>query len=245
MNLSGRDIRIIQYIKDQGFVTYNELCDGYFHSLQDCSRRLSQLERAGFIDRKTLKSYFQSSQAKYYFPHLLPLGVNQNTQIISLSARLRKFYPDYDLVFRKDILLHQLYLGKVRRHFSERFKNDLILSEYEMKTLSNLIIDRNSDVHPDLSFERGEIRLALEMERTKKAFDRYFSKFYNFYDSSYSHVLYVFINQKSMASVLGMTKIYRKIGFALMSNLNEVYSPVFGKLLFDDWFSRIEAISKG
>lgn len=245
MNLSSRDVRLLQYVKDQGYVTYQQVCEEFFRSKQDCSRRLGQIEDAGFIERKELKRYFQSSNEKYFFPHLLPLGINHNTQIISLSPKLRKRYPDYDLVFKKDILLHQLYLGKVRNHYVRSIEHDFVLSEYELKTFSEFLVDRNKEIHPDLSFEKGETRLAIEMERTKKAFDRYLSKFYNFYDSSYSHVLYVFINQKSMASIMGMTRIYRKIGFVLMTNLNEVYSPVYGKLLFEDWFQKIQTVEVG
>jgi hypothetical protein len=243
MQLTNRDLKLIEYIKDQGFVTYAQIYSGFFTSKSSCSRRMGLLNTGGLIEQKSLREYFNSSHEKYYFPHLLPLGIDQSTQIITLSKRLRKLYPDYDLVFKKDILLHQLYLGRVRNYLSKKVPHDYIISEYEIKLFANFMIDRNKDIYPDLSFEGPDLKLALEMERTKKTFDRYFSKFYNFYDSSYSHVLYIFINRKSLKSVMGLTKIYRKIGFALFENLDEVYSPIYGKLKFDDWIAKIRAIS--
>lgn len=245
MNLSNRDLNILEYIKDQGYVTNSMLKETFFSSDRDYRRRIGQLQKAGFIDRKLLKTYFESSSEKYFFPHLLPLGVNLNTQIVSLSGRMRRLYPDYNLVFKKDILLHQLYLGKVRNHFANVVQHDFIFSEYEIKTFSNLVVDRNKEINPDLSFESKTMRLAVEMERTKKTFDRYYSKFYNFYDSSYTHVLYIFIDHKSLNSVMGLTKIYRKIGYMLYQNLDEVYSPVYGKLKFNEWFEKIKSVSGG
>lgn len=238
MTLSDRDLRLLEYIKDQGYVTYQQAYESFFEHKSDFSRRLKQLSMAGALEIKPLKDYFDLSSQSQYFPYILPLGVKKNTQVLTLSKRLRRLYPNYDTIFKKDILLHQLYVGKIRNHYAKKIENSLVLSEYELHTFSRHLVDMNRDIHPDLAFKKDEVNLAVEMERTTKSFDRYFTKFVHFHDSCYSHVLYVFPDQKSLVSVMKLARIYRKIGFALITNLNEVHSPLYGKLLFEDWLER-------
>lgn len=225
-------------------MTFSQLQSQFFTSKYNCSRRLRYLLNDGYLEVKLLKDLYGARKNTYSFPHLIYLKLSPNSKIYSLSKPMRSLLPEYDNVFKSSILLHQLYLGEVRNFFSSYVVHDHLYSEYEIKLFSKLINDRNCDIEPDLSFESKEIKLAVELERTKKVKARYFSKFYNFYDSSYSHVLYIFLDLKTLNSVMSYTRIYRKIGFVLFDKFDEVYSPTLGKLKLDDWIHTIDSFRK-
>lgn len=205
---------------------------------------MAKLLNAQLIEERLFKNLYGKRKEGQCFPHLLHMKLGPESKLYTLSKAMRGLLPEYDNVFKNDILLHQLYLGECRSFYSKRICHDQLFSEYELKIFAGLIQDRNADIEPDLSLESKGVRVAIELERTKKEKARYFSKFYDYYDSSYTHVLYVFMNQRTLSSVLGYTKIYRKIGFSLFDNLSEVYSPNYGKLSLEEWIGRISSIGK-
>jgi hypothetical protein len=245
MIFTERDQAIIEYVKNQGFVTSSQIETEFFRSDKDCYRRLRKLVGNGFLTSQALKSHMDFGPNGKYLPYLVHMRINPKSKIYSLSQSMRKNLPEYDTVFKKTILLHQLHLGEVRAYYSKVIAHDQILSEYELKTFSKLIVGRNKDLEPDLSLESKSSKIAIELERTKKVKSRYYAKFYDFYDSTYTHVIYVFFNLKSLTTVMNYTRIYRKIGFAIIDKLDQIYSPTFGKMPLNEWVKQVQSLQEG
>jgi hypothetical protein len=244
MKLTIRDQEILEYIKTQGVVIFSQINHEFFSGSDTCSRRLRKLNLYGFIETKPLKFYLAEGSNSRYLPYLVHMSLNPDSKIYSLPLNVRKKLPEYDTVFKKSILLHQLHLGEVRAFYSKVLPHDQVLSEYELKTFSKLLVGRNKDLEPDLSLEGTKTKIAIELERTKKQKSRYYAKFYDFYDSTYTHVIYVFFNLKSLTTVMNYTRIYRKIGFSLIDSLDQIYSPTFGKMPLSEWVKKIQSLQE-
>lgn len=246
IKLQARDRQILDLLRDQGFATFEQLHKTYFPSKDICARRLKMLERSGYIEQQTLKEAVNGSMAKSYFPYLLATPINPRIKLYKLSKEYRKIHSETNRLLKLDLVLHQTMLTDVRLFLDERLKGvRFCLSDPQIKRLSPLVSGRPYEMTPDISVEHKDFTMAVELERTTKSLNRYLERFSFFRDSIYHPVLYVYVNESTLPSILKYAGVHRKFGFAHYTRLDQVLTTAWGYLTFEEWVKKtVEIKSK-
>jgi hypothetical protein len=250
ITLQNRDRDLLQFLRDQGFATFQQIERRYFSQQANCSRRLLQLEEAGYLERRKISEIFgldfgsQSKRDKKYFPFLLGAGINMKACIFQLSTAYLRLYQQSNRLLKPNLCLHQLILNDVRENLEKELKVDFILNDPKLTILSDIDFDRRKEFTPDLSFECGEYKLAIELERTQKSLNRYTSRFWYYTDSAYSHVLYVYVNDRHLKKLVQYAGSSRRFAFSHYTKPTEILSNQFGYLSLNEFIERVNLTRK-
>ena len=247
--LQKRDYEIFEFLRVQGFATFNQLEKLFFRSQSSCSHRLCSLQKFSYIKMINASDYFKGANNRFT-PILLGLGLNTKTKIICLTSQFRKQIPDTNRLLKHNLCLHQLLLNDARIKLNSYLENySLVLNDPQLKTWSLIDAGRRKEFTPDLSYESSvfsdqKFSLAIELERTLKNQNRYLEKF-NFYDtSSYTHVLYLYVYESHLTTLLNYSGRIRKYAFAHYLKPQEVFSNTWGYLNINDWVKKVQSIQK-
>lgn len=241
--LQERDQQILGLLRDQGFVTFDQILRRFFPNKFACSRRLNSLLKNGYLKSTTIRDFFLKNNKKGFFPHLLALGVKGTTKLYYLDSGYRKIIPETNRLLKPDLCLHQLILNDVRFFIEDTLVNTrFLLSDPQVKILSGLQFGRRVEFTPDISVESAKYIIAVELERTAKSLNRYRARFWYYKDSVYTHVLYFYINEAHLKMLLKQAGTSRKFGFAHYLRPNQVLSKAWGYLELQEWIAKVESI---
>lgn len=241
--LQDRDRKILDLLRDQGFVSFEQILEKFFPNKFSCSKRLKLLEKNQYLQSKTLKEYFQNENNKGFFPHLLGLGLKGHSKIYFLSRCYRKIIPETNRLLKTDLCIHQLILNNVRFFLEDNVKDArFLLSDPQVKILSEFQLGRRKEFTPDISVEHKNYIMAVELERTIKSKNRYLARFWYYKDSTYSHVLYYYVNESHLSMLLKQAGSARKFGFAHYLRPHQVLSKAWGYLELNEWIEKVQSI---
>lgn len=241
--LQDRDRKILDLLRDQGFVSFEQIRENFFSNKFSCSKRLNLLERNQYLQSKTLKEHFHNENSKGFFPHLLGLGIKGSSKIYFLSSRYRKIIPETNRLLKTDLCIHQLILNKIRFFLEDTVPEArFFLSDPQVKILSDFQSGRRKEFTPDISVEHKEYIMAVELERTAKSKNRYTSRFWYYKDSTYTHVLYYYVNEAHLNMLLKQAGTARKFGFAHYLRPHQVLSRPWGYLELTEWIAKVQSI---
>ena len=241
--LQLRDRAILDLLRDQGFASFEQIKERFFPNKFSCSKRLNMLQENKYLSSKTIKQYFVENNQKGFFPHLIALGFKGNTKIYFLNSIYRKLVPETNRLLKPDLCLHQLILNDMRFFLEENISDArFLLSDPQVKILSEFQSGRRKEFTPDISVEHKNYIMAVELERTIKSKNRYASRFGFYRDSSYTHVLYFYVNEGHLNMILKQSGNSRKVGFAHYLRPNQVLTKAWGYLEFNEWVAKVESI---
>lgn len=236
--ITSRDQEIIFFLKEHGFATFGQIRRQFFPSASIASRRLRNLIKIDILESVRLGAFY----GKGFFPAPVNLSVSPNTKIFSLSQSVISELKSGAPMQKKEMLLHQLYLLSAYEFIIERLSGDgpySVTAEETLKRLPSHKVRSHQRLAPDLSFKFKSSHLALELERTEKANDRYRDKIFLFEQTPYTHVLYVALNEKHMRQIMKKMKFGFKYGFCVLSNMSLVYSSNHEPMPFLEWHRSI------
>ena len=228
MVIQSRDRDILDFLRTQGFATFGQIEKHFFPSKTVCSRRLLLLKQLGYLRVQSLRDIFfvkkagsrqvESSNSvpletindreggelisSFFFPYLLGLGIKSNVLIYSLSANYRSQINETNRLLKKDLCIHQLLLNDIFFYLSKTLQSEFILSDPKIKILSKIDFSRPLDFTPDLAIESKNICIAVELERTIKSMNRYLERFHYYQNSNYSHVIYYYVKESHLKTLL-------------------------------------------
>lgn len=252
MVLTERDKKILLLLREQGFLSFEQIDKRFFKTKHNTSRRLSQLERSQYITSKNTKEYFvgENSTSKI-FPYLLGAGITPRTKIYFLHQIFRRQFPETNRLLKKDLCLHQLLLNDSRFHIEDYIlpnikanSCNLIINDPDHKILSEIDITKRKEFTPDLTILSDKISIAIEMERTQKGQNRYQERFWYYEDSSYTHVLYHYVNEAHLANLRSYAGSSNKFAFAHYLKPKQVLSNLFGYMDVNDWINKVIEIER-
>lgn len=244
--LQKRDQALLNLLKEQGFATYEQLRRRFFPSKSRCSKRICKLKSAGYIeDISVLDVFFgkDSQVVPYYFPYILGLNINKKTRILRLTKEYKRQFSNTNSLLKRHICIHQLMLNEVRFFLEDNLKG-IMLNDPKVKVLSHIDAGYRKEFVPDLSIESKNAKIAIELERTVKSKNRYSSKFYYYMDSIYTHVLYYYIDEKQLKTLVDYAGSSRKFGFSHYKEPNLVLSNTWGYLSLNDFITKVNSISQ-
>ena len=122
------------------------------------------------------------------------------------------------------------------------FKSTLVLNDPEHKLLSTVDITKRKEFTPDLTILSGEMCLSVELERTAKNQNRYQEKFWFYEDSSFTHVIYFYVNESQLPNLLKYSGLARKFCFAHYLKPELVFSNIFGHMNIHEWINKINTV---
>lgn len=252
MTLTERDKRILLLLREQGFLSFEQIQKRFFKNKPNTSRRLSELEASHYITSKNAKEYLvgENPQSKI-FPYLLGLGISPKTKIYYLNNVFRRQFPETNRLLKKDLCLHQLLLNDTRFHVEDyvlpnlSFNNyNLIINDPDHKILAEIDITKRKEFTPDLTVLSGNISIAIELERTQKGQNRYQERFWYYEDSSYTHVIYYYVNEAHLKNLLSFAGSSNKFVFAHYLKPKEVLSNLFAYMNVNEWINKIIEIER-
>jgi hypothetical protein len=230
-----RDWELINFIEEQGFVTFGQLSQKFFHSKDStCSMRLKKMIESGYISKRKLVDLFKFSDEKrirpMYFPHLLNLNVSPRQNIYFINRDYAKGFGKSAQLFKTSMIIHQLILGDLRVFLEGNIVHKRLFNDPKAKIIANTLFGRSSDTIPDLTLEYNNVRVAIELERTIKGRSQYLSRFQSFESSRYTHVVYYYTEEPQLKTLLRAAGTRTKLAFSHYRTPNELYSNVFGLL---------------
>jgi hypothetical protein len=244
IQLTPRDIRIVNFLRDQGFATYDDLRIRFFGKKSVTSRRLRILSDNGIIKAQNIYEIFGLDRNTRYFPYLVQLKINPKHRIFTLGESMLRSLNFGKTMQRKDMVFHQLFLNHVLYFVEKAFPGAVVVTEQMINALSMNEPGRKKEIAPDMAveFEKNGYRfkIAVELERTIKDRNRYLQKSDHLDRSIYTHVWYVGLSDKSLKTLQSKMVARRKYGFSHISNLERVLSPDLGILSFMGWLEKVK-----
>ncbi|MFZ3229925.1 MAG: hypothetical protein WA160_06960 [Pseudobdellovibrio sp.] len=246
MILTDRDNRILLLLREQGFVTFQQILARFFKQQSNCSARLIELEKNLYITSIKAVDYLNDKNPNsIYFPYLLSLGITPKTKIYYLHQCYRRQFSETNRLLKKDLCLHQLLLNDVRFYIEDTFKDErIILNDPESKILADIDMTKRKEFTPDLTILSKKFSLAIELERTIKGQNRYMNRFWYYEDSSYTHILYFYVNESHLKSLLQYAGTSYQFGFAHYKQPQKIISNVFGFMHLKDWINKVSDIER-
>lgn len=206
-----------------------------------CSKRLSALEKAGYISSTSAEDFFKGN--RQFTPFLLGINLHPLTKIYQLSSTYRRLVPETNRLLKYHLCLHQLILNDVRTKLAEDLSSyKMILNDPQLKTWSMIDPGRRKEFTPDLSYEMETSILAVEVERTLKSDCRYSERFGYFQSSNYSHVLYVYVNEAHLPTLLSHSGTARQFAFSHYLNPTLVFSNTWGHMHLNEWIKKVNSV---
>lgn len=241
IRLQVRDRDLTNFLRAQGYATFDQLKDLFFPSVDSCSKRLRALEATDYIQSRTAIQFFRGN--KVFTPLLLGLNIHPLTKIYSLSKTYRRQVPETNRLLKYHMCLHQLLLNDARSKLTSlMLGEDLVLNDPDLKLWSIVDSGRRKEFTPDLTFELKEGALAIELERTLKSENRYAERLGFFQHSSYSHVLYLYCNENHLPTLLRYAGSTRKIAFAHYLDPQRVFSNTWGHMPLVAWINKVTSV---
>lgn len=243
ISLTPRDLQIVNFLKDQGFATYDDLRLRFFGKKSVTSRRLGILSTNGIIKSQNIYDIFGIDKNTLYFPYLVQLKISPKHRIFSLGESMLRSMNSGKAMQRKNMVFHQLFLNHALYFLEKAFPSAMILTEQMINALVINQPGRKKEIAPDLTLEfigksGQKIKIAVELERTIKEKNRYLQKSDYFDRSIYTHVWYIGLTDKSLKSLQKKTLARRKYGFSHISRMETVLSSEYGYLGFSDWIDQ-------
>lgn len=238
LDLVQRDWEILSFLDQQGFSTFEQLFRRFFKSNHTCSRRLSRLAGFGLISSSRIMEFFQTNGDAGKTPGL-PLvsecKFKSNNLIFYLSERFRKKYSFSEALLKREMLIHQLILSELRNQLDPIIQHKDVLSDPEIKVLSKIEIGRHEKIRPDISYESGDLKIAIELERSNKSKSRYYERFLYYEDSIYKKSIYYTTNRRNIDYLLSQTKSFEKIAVGFHLDPKIVFHNLYGKMSLTDF----------
>lgn len=240
--LQDRDRKILHLLRDQGFASFEQIQERFFPTVKKCSQRMILLEKSSYVVSRRIKDYLSQEESKGFFPHLLGLGINGNAKIYFLSTPYRKLISETNRLLKPDLCLHQLLLNKIKFYLEDNISDArFLLSDPQVKILSEFQSGRRKEFTPDISVEHTNYIMAVELERTIKSKNRYLARFWYYKDSTYTHVLYYYVNKAHLSMLLKQAGTARKFGFAHYLRPNQILSKAWGYLELREWMDKVQS----
>lgn len=233
IDLVERDWEILAFLDQQGFSTFDQLLKRFFKSDHTCSRRLGRLSEYGLLTSSRIMDFFRSPNDNENTPSL-PLvsecKFSSSNIVFYLSERFRRKYSFSDALLKKEMLIHQLILSGLRNQIDALIKHDVALSDPEIKVLSKLEIGRHEKIRPDISYESGNKKIAVELERSNKSRSRYYERFLYYEDSIYQKAIYYTTNRRNIDFLLTQTKSFEKIAVGYHQEPTVLFHSLKGRV---------------
>ena len=238
IELTKRDLKLIEFLANQGFATFAQIQKHYFPDKYSTSRRLGILNENKIVKKQSINDIFK--QSGRFFPCLLQMKISSKQSIYSLGDVMIRTHAKSLSMQKANMLLHQLFLNNVLMFIKGEFPNDVkILTEQEIKEQATDNFGRKK-LAPDLSVEMGRTKIAVELERTIKSKTRYQNKIYQFDRTIYSHVWFIVLDDKHLGLLRKKIPSDYKYGFSHIKDLNTVISREFGTLDLLDWVTKVK-----
>lgn len=239
--LQDRDRALLRFIEEQGFVTYRQIYENFFPTMPSCSRRISQLVHTKYIQEESVKNLLCiEREGSIYFPHLQNLDLKASNKIYYINRNFSRAFGKSKKLFKRSMIMHQLILNDIRSFLVDRIQHKYLLNDPKISILSAITGKRPTESIPDLSLEFGDIKIAVEVERSLKTNHEYRSKVFNFERSCYSHVLYFYTNENILRKLMQRTRHSSKFGFAHYAQPNDIFSPVWGILDVNSFIHKVK-----
>ncbi len=247
-SLQTRDREILDYLRAQGFASFQQLERRFFTGRKPCSRRLLKLTEAEYVVQLPIESVFPTGARgkinRRYFPYLMGVGLRAGMVVYRLSdIYLRQVGQTIKLI-KPSLVLHQLLLNDVRLLLEKEISATFVLNDPKLTVLSEIDFNRRKEFTPDLSFECADYHFAIELERTLKSRSRYLMRFTHYDDSAYTHVLYIYVNERHLKSLRESAGTSRKIAFAHYLKPTELLSNTWGYLTPQEFIERVNHIRR-
>ena len=229
MELTKRDILIIETLKNQDFCLYKDIENNFFSSKYSAYNRLNELRKNNYI---LIKS----------FNHLC-LTKNLDSSSLNLIGNNRKYIslPEKHKILTRNPSLwkinHQLLLLSLKIRL-ENLLNTSAIYENQIRDLKYSLYDRTFEPLPDFYFQGESFKLAVELELHLKSKNRYSLKMSEYRKSSYSHVLYVVTNNKKTNRLIRAFRYQKYVAIAHYINLEKIVSYRYGNQPLLEWLKK-------
>lgn len=226
MRLTHRDFDMLRFLGAQGVATADQLTERYFPSRKVCLNRLHVLRRGGMVESVPLSALREISINSFkQAAQLLALRREEawRYRLYRLTKELRTRRPGGEAL--ADIMMwkHQIQLNGVRRLFERMFPGAVILIDPEIRAEWRRFNAGGEMPVADLVIRRDGQEFAVELERTRKAESEYFSRFFKFESSIYSHVLYFCESDEIFNKIAELSKRFKKIGVSRLLSPELIY----------------------
>lgn len=244
--LQPRDREIIEFLRDQGVASVEQLNTSFFKNHTTCSLRLRKLEKAQIITLHKVRDYLLKDRLnKRFFPIISNINIHSQSKVVTLSDQYLKLVSNTKSLLGSSLLIHQLLLNDIRIFLGETLQGvDFFLNDPQLQVLSDLQPGRLKEFTPDLSIEQNSMKIAIELERTIKAQNRYHARFSYYRDSVYTHVIYYYLDESHLKMIQEAAGQNRKFGFAHYTRPNQVLSKAWGYLTLNEWISKVNSIKR-
>lgn len=230
MDITIRDIELLQYLHDQGVATSDQLTRCFFPSKSSFKVRISKLIESGFIDSHSLSSFAKLSPSRFY-------DLRQKAISDGKKWHLLKVYSLRDLKSEKNQLStpifwqHQIGLNDIRFILTKTLSKERgeFFTDPEIKREWARFSGFGDDVPiPDLLWRGGSKNIAIEYERTNKGENRYLIRMLKYSRSKYDKILYIASDDKIFNMLIKCSKRVPKIGVCLLQSMNKVCNQSLG-----------------
>lgn len=229
MRLTERDRLIIETLGNQDFCFYKDIQKKFFSSEFSASHRLNCLKKHGYIFIEPVSSLDLRKNLDKSATEI----IGTNSKIIGLSDKLKTLRRKTSS-YKKT---HQLLLFSLKEQL-EKLLNIQAVFESQIKNLKHTLFDRTFEPFPDFYLKSESFKLAVELEINLKSKNRYYSKMSEYRNSSYSHVLYVVTNGKTITKLVKAFRYYNYIGITHYAKPEEVISYWHGSISLSNWLKK-------
>lgn len=244
----SRDWELLNYVEEQGFLTFSQIEKKFFLTKSACSRRLKLLCNTKYLDKKDLLSLFKTNdeikETGYYFPHILNLNLRSSQNIYFIGREYARGFGKSPRLYKKSMVLHQLILNDLREFLSSNLDYKQINNDPVLHILGDIQLGRNKKIVPDLSYEYGKVKIAVELERSLKGELKYSKRFSYFRDSIYTHIIYYYTDESFLRILMKKASFDPKFAFAHYKTPNDLYSNVWGRIALNEFIFKVLTTAK-
>lgn len=241
MQLTVRDFDLLRFLGAQGVATADQLAERYFPSRKVCLNRLHVLRRGNLVESLPLSTLREISVPCFrQAVDLLALRSEEvwKHRVYRLTPALRSRTSGADAMADVKMWKHQIQLNGVRRLLEGLFRGATILTDPEIRAEWRWLRAGVDMPVADLVIRQGNHEIAVEVERTQKSEAEYFSRFFKYESSTFTHVLYFCETDAIFNKVSELAKRVRKIGVSRILAPELVYRKEDGFLSLDAFLGR-------
>ncbi|MBC85582.1 MAG: hypothetical protein CL677_00265 [Bdellovibrionaceae bacterium] len=261
--LNDTDRQFLEFLAGQGVASFAQAEEHFYFKYSAPRCRINKLVRSGYLETRSIGEVFKRGRGKArkgnesclarssvatpfpspaYFPYLLGLNLRPTSKILLLSDDYRRQLNLTNKLMNRALFMHQLMLNEVRVFIESKIDESPILNDPKLQILSDIHADRLQEFTPDLSIEAGDYVVAIEMERTQKAFQAYASRLNFYLDSAYTHIIYYYSSERHLRSFIKYVGPERRVAFAHYLKPNELLSPAWGIVDFHSFVDKVRHI---